>query len=83
MILYSVAFNLSINKYYYSNLSSHSSLARMSYLSEMSYSLKTTVTIVFPCVYTNPRNSVIKDTVITIKSNRIHKNNLPNYFWED
>ena len=34
-ILYSVAFNLSIKEYYYNNLSSHSSLAKISYCSEI------------------------------------------------
>ena len=37
MILYSVAFYLSMKEYFYSNLSSHSSLAKMSYLSDISY----------------------------------------------
>ena len=35
-ILSSVGFYLSLNEYYYSNLSSHSSLAKMSYLGEIS-----------------------------------------------
>ena len=44
MILHSAAFNLSIKEYYYNNLSSHSSLAKMSYLSEISCSRNRTKT---------------------------------------
>ena len=43
-MLYSVAFKLLIKEYYYSNLSSHSSLAKMSYLSEISCSKNRTIT---------------------------------------